>query len=65
MEVLLLTYHLCCPSCLLHTYRTNTNPGIVVKMDLTTFTRVGAVRLSPGEDQLLSAVASGNYAYFG
>jgi hypothetical protein len=38
---------------------------IVVKMDLTSFTRVGAVTLSTGENNLTSAVASGNYAYFG
>jgi len=46
-------------------YRTYTSPGIVVKVDLTTFTRVGAVTLNTGEENLASAVVSGNYAYFG
>jgi len=46
-------------------YRTFTSPGIAVKVDLTTFTRVGAVTLNTGEDGLISAVVSGNYAYFG
>jgi len=46
-------------------YRTDTSPGIVVKVDLTTFTRVGAVTLNTGESRLYSAVVSGNYAYFG
>jgi len=41
------------------------SPGIVVKVDLTTFTRVGALTLNPGEERLASAVAIGNYAYFG
>jgi len=46
-------------------YRTDTFPGIVVKVDLTTFTRVGAVTLNTGETYFPSAVVSGNYAYFG
>jgi len=45
-------------------YRTAT--PIVVKVDLTTFTRVGNLTLSAtGETYLSSAVVSGNYAYFG
>jgi len=47
-------------------YRTFTFPGIVVKVDLTTFTRVGNLTLSAtGETYLSSAMVSGNYAYFG
>jgi len=46
-------------------YRTGSSPGIVVKVDLTTFTRVGAVTLNAGAARLYSAVVSGNYAYFG
>jgi len=46
-------------------YRTITSPGIVVRLDLTTFRRLDNVTLNAGEDYLYSAVISGDYAYFG
>jgi hypothetical protein len=44
---------------------TNTTPGQVVKVNLATMQRVGAVTLEPGEDRLWSAVSDGTHAYFG
>jgi hypothetical protein len=48
-------------------FGTYTSPGQVVKFDLTTFRRVGAITLEAGEDWLFSAVIdpAGQYAYFG
>src|SRR2546428_7771099 len=48
-------------------FGTETSPGIVVKVRLADFTRVGALTLNPGEDLLSSAVidSTGGYAYFG
>jgi hypothetical protein len=48
-------------------FGTSTTPGIVVKVSLATFTKVGALTLAAGEDSLLSAVIDpGNgFAYFG
>jgi hypothetical protein len=37
----------------------------VVKVNLATMQRVGAVTLEPGEDRLWSAVSDGTHAYFG
>jgi len=47
--------------------RTNTAPGIVVEVDLATFTRCRSIILSPGATLLRSAVIdnTGTYAYFG
>ena len=44
-----------------------TPPGVVVKVDLPTFTRVGALTLDEGESQLRSAAidAAAGFAYFG
>ena len=43
------------------------SPGLVIKVDLENFTRVGSISFNPGEDRLSSAVIdpSGQYAYFG
>lgn len=46
-------------------FRTGTSPGIVVKIDLNTFTRVDALTLNSGENGLYSAVVLGHNAYFG
>ncbi len=48
-------------------FGTYTSPGVVVKIDLATFTRVGALTLDPGEDGLSSAVIdqTHGFAYFG
>ncbi|EKU21526.1 hypothetical protein NGA_0418310, partial [Nannochloropsis gaditana CCMP526] len=46
-------------------FGTITSPGIVVRLDLTTFRRLDNVTLNAGEDYLYSAVISGDYAYFG
>jgi len=47
--------------------RANTSPGIVVKVDLATFTGNVSITLSPGEDYLRSAVIdpTETSAYFG
>ncbi len=44
-----------------------TSPGIVVKVQLSTFTRVGALTLNAGEDVLRSAVIdpTDGFGYFG
>jgi hypothetical protein len=44
---------------------TSTSPAEVVKVDLATMTRVGAVTLETGENFLYSAVTDGTYGYFG
>ena len=48
-------------------FRTNTNPGIVVKVNLATFTRNGSITFLTGENALYSAVidSTGTNAYFG
>ena len=48
-------------------FGTDTIPGIVVKVQLSDFTRVGALTLNPGEDRLLMATIdpAAGYAYFG
>jgi len=48
-------------------FRANTSPGIVVKVDLATFTRSGSITLNFLEDFLRSATIdpTGTYAYFG
>ena len=45
----------------------DTIPGIVVKVRLSDFTRVGALTLNPGEDLVNAAVIdpAGGFAYFG
>lgn len=45
--------------------RTFTVPGIVVKINLTNFTRVNRLILDTGENNLVSSVVSGSFAYFG
>ena len=47
--------------------RTDTNPGIVVKVNLATFTRNGSITFLTGENALYSAVidSTGTNAYFG
>ncbi|TFJ82445.1 hypothetical protein NSK_006271 [Nannochloropsis salina CCMP1776] len=44
---------------------TATLPGIVVKVNLTDFSRVDSLALENGEDELVTSVVSGEYAYFG
>lgn len=39
--------------------------GIVVKINLTDFTRVGNLTLESDESYLVTAVLNGDYAYFG
>jgi len=47
-------------------FGTSTAPGRVQRIRLSDFTRVGALVLNSGEDELSSAVIDpGNYAYFG
>jgi adenosine/AMP kinase len=48
-------------------FGTYTLPGIVVKVNLSTFTRVGALSLNTGEDLLSSAAidTANGFAYFG
>ncbi len=48
-------------------FGTGTSPGIVVKVRLSDFTRVGALTLNTGEDLLASAAIDpvGGFAYFG
>ncbi|MEA3249154.1 MAG: hypothetical protein U9Q03_02245 [Patescibacteria group bacterium] len=50
-------------------FGTYTKPGQVIKVDLSTFTRVGLLTLSSGDDEIATSVldASGatHYAYFG
>jgi hypothetical protein len=48
-------------------FGTDTTPGRVVKVSLSTFARVGALTLNAGENSLQSAVidAANGYAYFG
>jgi hypothetical protein len=48
-------------------FGTFTTPGIVVKINLATFTRVGAITLKTGENVLTSAVIDPGrgLAYFG
>jgi KaiC/GvpD/RAD55 family RecA-like ATPase len=48
-------------------FGTDTKPGIVVKVRLSDFSRVGALTLDPGENGLRSAVidVAGGFAYFG
>ncbi len=48
-------------------FGTNTHPGIVVKIQLSDFTRVGALTLNTDEDNLAAAVidTTNGYAYFG
>lgn len=48
-------------------FGTGTSPGRVVKIDLGTLERVGAITLNSGENYLQSAVIdpAGDYAYFG
>lgn len=46
-------------------YRTDLlSNGLVMRVDLTTFTQTGTLTLETDEASLLSAVISGNYAYF-
>lgn len=45
-------------------FGTDSDPGIVVALDPSTFTRTGAVTLNAGESQLTSAIADGSYGYF-
>ena len=42
---------------------TVTFPGIVVKVDLATFTRFDALTLNPGEDQIIRMITDGTYLY--
>jgi hypothetical protein len=37
----------------------------VVKVNLTDFSRVDSLALENGEDELVTSVVSGEYAYFG
>ncbi len=45
----------------------NSSPGLIVKVDLSTFTRVGVLNLNYGENHLVSAVIdeANGFAYFG
>src|SRR5207237_6194884 len=48
-------------------FGTYSEPGIIIKVRLSDFTRVGALTLGSGEDDLYSAVIdpAGGFAYFG
>lgn len=48
-------------------FGTYTTPGIIVKIRLSDFTRVGNLTLNPGENEITSAVIDpgGQFAYFG
>jgi hypothetical protein len=45
-------------------FGTDTNPGRVVAIDPSTFSRTGAVTLNAGESELTSTIADGAYGYF-
>lgn len=45
--------------------RARRSPGVVTKVDLTTFTKTADLALNDGENILYSAVISEKYAYFG
>jgi hypothetical protein len=48
-----------------HVYSASTSPGKVIKINLSDFSRVGAVEFQMGQNEPVSAVVSGNHAYFG
>lgn len=45
-------------------FGTRTSPGKIVRIRLSDFTRVDAITLTSGENDLYTASQSGNYAYF-
>ncbi len=46
-------------------FGTGTSPGIIIKVRLADNSRVGALTLASGENNLTTAVMDGQYAYFG
>jgi len=45
-------------------FATDTTPGTIIRVDLVNFVRTGAVTLSPGDNNITSAIRDGSYGYF-